>query len=321
MSSIQQEVQNLDNPTGTCPRCGEHNLYTNLACTVCGARLPWADAITHGATNVTTSTHSPLSIATARVTVNHAPKQSPLDDARDALRSKTPLVVLALLMAGGLMGIALVGPYILRSDPAPTNANPTPTASTTTVTMAPSTSGTGSGASGTSVMAPSAPVTPPADVTVELPNPKSAARPMSKSPTTRQSAPQPQNVRQVRAISYKNAIDTFANDIRSASTESQLYTIRGQIRDLCDGVIGGTIQAEISGDGARSRDNGEFLSGLGILQKAIENKLEGNTAAMEQCLNAAQYGAQRTSPQARHEDQIRFNNNLQRTLREDSAIR
>jgi len=32
-------------PTGICPRCGDANFYTNLACSGCGARLPWANAV------------------------------------------------------------------------------------------------------------------------------------------------------------------------------------------------------------------------------------------------------------------------------------
>ncbi|MDQ3813619.1 MAG: hypothetical protein M3347_06675 [Armatimonadota bacterium] len=30
---------------GFCPRCGDANPYTNLVCSGCGARLPWADAV------------------------------------------------------------------------------------------------------------------------------------------------------------------------------------------------------------------------------------------------------------------------------------
>lgn len=31
--------------TGTCPRCGELNSYSSIACSGCGGRLPWAEAL------------------------------------------------------------------------------------------------------------------------------------------------------------------------------------------------------------------------------------------------------------------------------------
>jgi DNA-directed RNA polymerase subunit M/transcription elongation factor TFIIS len=35
----------MSTQTGACPKCGDLNSYTSLACSGCGGRLPWADAL------------------------------------------------------------------------------------------------------------------------------------------------------------------------------------------------------------------------------------------------------------------------------------
>lgn len=35
----------MKNHLGSCPRCGDANAYTNLVCSGCGSRLPWAATV------------------------------------------------------------------------------------------------------------------------------------------------------------------------------------------------------------------------------------------------------------------------------------
>lgn len=54
-----------DTAKGQCAKCGDENPYSSIACSGCGARLPWADAVSDKA-RANASTHAPLSIASAR---------------------------------------------------------------------------------------------------------------------------------------------------------------------------------------------------------------------------------------------------------------
>ncbi len=115
--SIQDDIDKLGasgNAKGQCAKCGDENPYSSIVCSGCGARLPWADAVSDKA-RATASTHAPLSIASARATVN--PGASGSGSGSGGSRGLvTPTVATMLLIVGGLIGAAVVVPnFVSRS--------------------------------------------------------------------------------------------------------------------------------------------------------------------------------------------------------------
>lgn len=51
---------------GECPGCKTPNTYTSVICTMCGARLPWADAVAPKPSATQTATPAPASPAPAK---------------------------------------------------------------------------------------------------------------------------------------------------------------------------------------------------------------------------------------------------------------
>jgi len=124
--SIQDDIDKLGasgNAKGQCAKCGDENPYSSIVCSGCGARLPWADAVSDKA-RATASTHAPLSIANAHATVNQAPGASGLGSG-GSRGLVTPTVATVLLIVGGLIGAAVVVPnFVSRSA----TVQPTPAA-------------------------------------------------------------------------------------------------------------------------------------------------------------------------------------------------
>ena len=116
--SIQDDIDKLgasDSAKGQCAKCGDENPYSSIVCSGCGARLPWADAVKDRA-RATASTHAPLSIASARATVNPGGSGSGGSGSGGSRGPIAPAVATVLLIAGGLIGAAVVAPnFISRS--------------------------------------------------------------------------------------------------------------------------------------------------------------------------------------------------------------
>ena len=118
--SIQDDIDKLGasgGAKGQCAKCGDENLYSSIACSGCGARLPWADAVSDKA-RANASTHAPLSIANARATVNQPPGNSgPGGGSGSARGPVAPALATVLLIAGALVGAAVVVPnFTSRSE-------------------------------------------------------------------------------------------------------------------------------------------------------------------------------------------------------------
>lgn len=122
--SIQDDIDKLGasgSAKGQCAKCGDENPYSSIVCSGCGARLPWADAVKDRA-QATASTHAPLSIASARATVNPG-GSGPGAGSGGSRGPVAPAVATVLLIAGALIGGAVMVPnFISRSE----TVQPTP---------------------------------------------------------------------------------------------------------------------------------------------------------------------------------------------------
>ena len=215
--SIQDDIEKLGvgGAKGQCAKCGDENLYSSIACSGCGARLPWADAVSDKA-RANASTHAPLSIASARATVNQAPSSSGSGGSRGPV---APAVATVLLIAGALVGAAVVAPnFTSRSE----TVQPTPAEM-----QAPR-----------STQAPAPVYQAPVAQAPQAAPPVQASAPVQRPQRAAARAPQaPRQMPSVDAVdSVPQLVADISADIRNAPTQQEAdahaFACRGMVEQL-----------------------------------------------------------------------------------------
>lgn len=306
--SIRDDIDKLgasssDTAKGQCAKCGDENPYSSIVCSGCGARLPWADAVSDKA-RATASTHAPLSIASARATVNPPSGSSGGGSGSGGSRGPIgPAIATVLLIVGGLIGAAVVVPnFVSRSETvqptpaglaAPRSAQPMP--SSAPVYQAPP------------VQAPQ--VAPPAPPPVERSR-RAAAR-----------APQaPRQTPSVDAVdNIPQMVADISADIRSAPSQQEAdahaFACQGMIEKLNEKMRSDPGNADLYGQWSKTMGH---LESAAMYKSASFDDPGGATgetklATMGAMLNAAQ-GAATTTQQMIEE---RRNPALARQRREE----
>ena len=226
--SIQDDIEKLgasDSAKGQCAKCGDENLYSSIACSGCGARLPWADAVKDRA-RATATTHAPLSIASARATVNQTPGGSG-PGSGGSRGPVAPAVATVLLIAGGLIGASVVVPnFISRSE----TVQPTPSVEL----QAPRSAQAAPSSAPVYQPPPQAPVAqapqvaPPAQAPAPMQRPQRAA---ARAPQAQQQMPSVDAVDSVPRL-----VADISRDIRNASSQQEAdahaFACRGMVEQL-----------------------------------------------------------------------------------------
>lgn len=282
--SIQDDINKLDtsgSAKGQCAKCGDENLYSSIACSGCGARLPWADAVSDKA-RATASTHAPLSIASARATVN--PPASSTPGSGGSRGPIAPAVATVLLIAGGLIGAAVVAPnFISRSE----TVQPTPAAG---LQARPSAQAAPSSAPAYQAPPVSAPVAPAPQVAPPVQAP-------SRAQGARRAAP----ARQAPSVDASDNVPQIVADISSDIRNSRSKEETDAHAFACAGMVE-QLNEKMRSEPDRVDIYSSWSSAMSALQQAAEDKSAsfddpggalGQTKiySMEASLNAARGSA------------------------------